>query len=228
MAQKAVWEREYRNPKLVSFGEEAQKDVRNFLSYLRKKQHLELSNLRVLDLGSGVGKNSLHLASLGNDVVGLEISETAVLLAKKRAEEEGVSVDYRVFNIGEEYPFPNESFDIVLDVMTSNSLSESERSVYVKEVHRVLKKGGYFFVRGLCKDGDKHAKALLSMSPGKEHDTYINTSMGLTERVFSEKDFKEYYGSYFSFLDLFKKENYVRFNNRVYKRKYWCAYMKKD
>lgn len=227
MAQKDVWEREYRNPQLVAFGDDAQKDVRNFLSFLRKKEKKELSGLQVLDLGSGIGKNALHIARMGNDVKGIEISPTAVATAEQRAKDEGVNIEYKVRSIGEAFPFPDDTFDIVLDVMVSNSLNEAEREVYIQEVHRTLKKGEYFFVRALCKDGDKHAKALLAMNPGKEKDTYVNTDMGLVERVFSEGDFKAYYAQYFSFLDLFKKENYTRFNNRVYKRRYWCAYLQK-
>ena len=42
-----------------------------------------------------------------------------------------------------------------------------------------LKKGGYIFVRALCKDGDENAKRLLKDSPGEEYDTYIIKEMGL-------------------------------------------------
>ena len=228
MAQKEAWEREYKNPLLVTLGGEPAKDVRDFLKFLRREEQVQLEDLDALDLGSGAGKNANYLASLGNRVVGLEISSTAIEIAKRRAREDGVSVEYRLFNIGQKYPFDDDSFDLALDSMTSNSLNEKEREIYLKETHRVLKPGGHFFFRGLCKDGDKHAKNLIRLNPGPEHDTYINKDMGLTERVFTEKDIRDAYAKYFTIQLLDKKTNYAQFNGRPYKRNYWLVYMKKE
>lgn len=225
MAQKEVWEREYNKPLLVSLGKKPQKDLMKFLRFLRRNEGINLDGLNILDLGSGTGKNANFLASLGNHVVGLEISHKAISIAKQAARELESEVDYRVFNIGEEYPFKNDSFDLVLDIMTSNSLNEKERAIYLKEVHRVLRKGGYFFVRGLCKDSDKNAKALLKANPGLEYDTYIIKDMGLVERVFSKIDFINMYSKYFNIIKLDKKTNYAQFNGVKYKRNYWIAYM---
>ena len=138
-----------------------------------------------------------------------------------------VTVDYRIADIGMPYPFSNEYFDLVIDVMSSNSLNEKEREIYLKEVLRVLKMGGHFFVRALCKDGDKNAKNLLRLNPGLEYDTYINKDMDLVERVFSHDDFVNMYSKYFKIQELIKKTNYAQFKGQSYKRNYWLAYMKK-
>ena len=116
---------------------------------------------------------------------------------------------------------------MVLDVTSSNSLNEAGREVYLKETHRVLKSGGYFFVRALAKDGNKNVKNLLKQSGGREYDTYIIKEIGLTERVFSREDFTKMYTQYFKILHLEKKSNYTTFNNRIYKRDYFLAYMQK-
>jgi len=94
-------------------------------------------------------------------------------------------------------------------------------------MNRILKTGGYVFVRALCKDGNKNVKNLLKQSPGKEYDTYVIKEIGLTERVFSREDFIKMYGKYFKILSLEKKTNYTTFNNRIYKRDYFLAYMTK-
>ena len=99
---------------------------------------------------------------------------------------------------------------------------------YLNEVRRVLKIGGHFFVRALCKDGDKNAKNLLRQSPGTEYDTYINKDMDLIERVFSRQDFVNLYSKYFEIQKLIKKTNYAQFKGQSYKRNYWLAYMKKN
>ena len=227
MPQKNTWEREYQNPQLVKMGEEPRTDLKQYIKFLHKIESVYPENLTILDIGSGTGKHSNYLASMGNDVTGLEISSTAVELARLRAKEMNVAVDYRIADIGMPYHFSNEYFDLVIDVMSSNSLNEKEREIYLKEVLRVLKMGGHFFVRALCKDGDKNAKNLLRLNPGLEYDTYINKDMDLVERVFSHDDFVNMYSKYFKIQELIKKTNYAQFKGQSYKRNYWLAYMKK-
>lgn len=228
MSQHDVWEREYQRPQLVTYGEEARKDVRDFVAYLRRKEGVDIGTCSVLDLGTGTGRNALYFAEHGCTVAGMDISKTAIATARARALEAGHAIDYRVLHMGEHYPYPDGSFDCVLDVMASNSLSEKERAVYMSEMHRVLKPGGWVFYRGLCKDGDDHAKYLLKHSPGKEYNTYVMPVIGLTERVFSEKDFRVLYGEYFHIHTLIKKSNYARFDGRVFKRRYFVAYLRKQ
>jgi len=227
MPQKDTWEREYNKPQLIKISHEPRADLKDYVRFLKKSEGILVENLRILDLGSGNGKNANYLAGLGNKVVGIEISTKAIEMAREQANKLGVAVDYIEGDIGGEYPFEDSVFDLVIDIMASNSLDEKGREVYLKEVSRVLKSGGYFFVRGLCKDGDKNAKNLLKLSPGKEYDTYINKGMGLVERVFSEQDFRDLYSQHFDIQELAKKTNYAEFNGQPYKRNYWLAYMKK-
>jgi len=222
-----VWEREYKNPKLVTKDDKPQADVLRFLKYLKKDQKCSLVDMVILDLGCGTGRNSNYLAEMGNLVVGIEISKTALALAKERAKERGLSVDYRMGDMGEPYDIEDNFVDIVLDVTSSNSLDEKGRKKYLDETNRVLKNGGYFFVRALCKDGDQNAKTLLKENPGREYDTYEIKEIGLTERVFSREDFVNTYSKYFKILKLEKTTHYSTFNNRVYKRNYWLAYLGK-
>ncbi len=226
--QEHIWEREYKNPKLVTKEAGPQPVVVEFFRYLRKEHKIPTENLKILDLGCGTGRNSNHLASLGNEVVGMEISSTALSLAKDRADKDGITgVTYIKQSIGAKFPFKDASFDVALDVTTSNSLSETERGVYLSEVSRVLKPGGFLFFRGLCKDGDQNAKELIKRSPGPEKDTYIMPEMGLVERVFTKEDFMATYSPFFEILKLEKSIHYSRFNDRIYKRNYWVAYLKK-
>jgi SAM-dependent methyltransferase len=234
MAQEQVWEREYQNSKLVTKDDKPQSDTLDFLKYLKREKGVNLAGLRALDLGSGTGRNSNYLALEGAVVTGIEISGTALLIAATRARELGLigagvdsNIEYIKGNIGEILQFENEEFDLIIDVTSSNSLNESERERYLEESNRVLKSGGNFFVKTLCKDGDHNAKNLLKLSPGKEYDTYIMPEIGLTERVWSREDFTKYYSRYFVIEKLEKKTNYSRFNGRSYKRNFWLAYMSK-
>lgn len=227
MPQTDAWEKEYRNPKLVTGKPEPQNDVKRYLKFYNSS--LSTMTPIVLDLGCGTGRNANFLAERGFKVTGFEISSTALKTAKKRAQEASLFVDYHLHNIGAPFPAdicPDASFDLLLDVTSSNSLNEKERAIYLDETYRVLKSGGHFFVRALCKEGDTNVKELLKRDPGLEQDTYINKEMGLIERVFSREDFLKTYAR-FETLKLEKKTGYARFNGRIYKRNYWLAYLKK-
>lgn len=229
MPQKNAWEQEYNDPQLIKISQEPRKDLRRYIKFLKKSENVYFDKLKILDLGSGTGKNSVYLAQLGdNHVVGLDISSTAVDIANEQMKDLNLDIDYKVADIGDKYPFDNNYFDLIIDIMSSNSLNEKERDIYLKEVHRVLKMGGYFFVRALCKDGDNNAKKLLKHHPASEYDTYINEDMNLVERVFSQEDFTKMYSKYFEIQKLIKKTNYAQFKGQSYKRNYWLAYMKKD
>lgn len=222
-----IWDREYKNPSFVTKNDDPQMDTKRFLKFLKKEEKYKVDDKVILDLGSGTGRNANYLTELGNEVIGIEISKTALEIARARRSERGLLVDYRLGDIGEKYEIEDNSIDIVLDVTSSNSLDEKGRVVYLEETNRVLKQGGYFFVRALAKDGNKNVKNLLKQSPGSEYDTYIIKEIGLTERVFSREDFVKMYSKYFKILHLEKKTNYATFNNRIYKRDYWLAYMTK-
>lgn len=227
-----AWEKEYKNPKLVTKNDGPQADTLRFLKFLKKERKFILENKDILDLGCGTGRNANYLAE-DNRVIGIEISKTALNIAQSRARELGLMVDYRLGDIGEPYKIKDDSIDVILDVTSSNSLNEQGREINLNEMNRVLKKGlpaqvgGYIFVRALCKDGNKNVKNLLKQSPGREYDTYILKEIGLTERVFSRQDFIKTYSKYFKILKLEKKTGYSTFNNRIYKRDYWLAYLTK-
>ncbi|MDQ3018268.1 MAG: methyltransferase domain-containing protein [bacterium] len=225
MAQYQAWEKEYKNPKLVSNSNEPQLDFKHFVKWLRKDQKLQLEGLHVLDLGSGTGKNSIFLAERGCKVIGIEISDTAITLANQRAKKEaGVDIKFIKSSIGESWPIEDTSVDCAIDVVSSNSLDEEERNIYSKELKRVIKPGGYVFVKALCKDGDKNALNLLHKFPGKEKDTYILPEVGITERVFNRADIETFYKD-FSILRVERKTSYTMLSGKPFKRNFWLLYL---
>jgi SAM-dependent methyltransferase len=231
MAQEHIWDREYKQPQLLTRENKPQSDVMRFVKFLKKQKSANtdekyaIETKQVLDLGSGTGRNSFYFAELGADVTGLEISQTAIDMGREYPKADNLRIIYIHQSIGETFPVADKSIDIVLDITSSNSLNEKEREVYVREAARVLKPDGYFFVKTLCKDGDDNAKYLLKNSPGPEHDTYVMKELGLVERVWSREDFEKYYSQYFKIIFLEKKTSYSKMNNRSYKRNFWLAYM---
>jgi SAM-dependent methyltransferase len=228
MSQKNAWENEYRNPLFITKGSKPQADTLRFLKFYKKETGKKMYGLSILDLGSGTGRNSHYLASLGNELFGLEISPTAIQIAKRYSTQNNNSAQFIEQSIGERYNFPDCHFDIILDITSSNALTEKERSIYLQESFRVLKPGGYLFVRALAKDGDKNAKKLIASFPGKEKDTYVLPKSNLMERVFSREDFLSTYTKFFQLIQIGKKSGYTNFDNQPYKRNYWLAYFRKN
>jgi SAM-dependent methyltransferase len=232
MAQEDIWDREYRKSKLLTKENKPQTDVVRFVKWLKKQpvwttwtSDVQVGGFRVLDLGSGAGRNSFYFAQMGANATGLEISKTAIEIGEQNAKEAGLSIKYIKQSIGEKFPVVDSSIDILLDVTSSNSLTEAEREVYLSEANRVLKSDGYFFVKALCLDGDANAKFLIKNHPGKEKDTYTMPGLGVTERVWTREDFVKTYEKYFKIVNIEKKTSYPRMNDRVYKRNYWIVYL---
>lgn len=227
MAQAKEWDREYNKNLLVTGGSEPQNDFKRFLKYLKKEVGAYIEGLRVLDLGSGTGKNSIFLASEGAIATGVEISKTAIKIAKERAAEAGVSATFIEQSFGTYLPFKNQAFDLALDIMSSNSLTEAERAIYLSELDRVLSPSAHFFVRLLALEGDKNAATLLRTHPGNETGTYHLPEVGITERVLTEKEFRQYYEPLFHIHKLERKSGYAKVGDRLFKRQYWVGYLQK-
>ncbi len=227
MAQEEIWDEEYRNPKFLSNSNEPQLDFKHFIKWLRKSKKVELTGFNVLDLGSGTGKNSFFLAERGALVTGIELSGVAIKFANERKTELGLEqVSFINGNIGKRLEFSDNQFDCILDVLSSNSLSEKELRTYLSEVYRVLKPDGFFFLKSLSLEGDKNAQNLLKQFPGNEQNTYIMPKTGITERVFTASELNDYY-SQFKQERLEKKTSYTMFEGKPFKRNFWLVYMTK-
>src|SRR2546421_11296357 len=48
----------------------------------------------VLDAGCGTGENALHVASLGLPVLGFDVAETALAMARAKAAERGIEAEF--------------------------------------------------------------------------------------------------------------------------------------
>jgi len=230
--QEKAWEGEYQSKRMLSPSNVPQADVVRFAKWLKKLKRKEnpefdFDGVTVLDLGSGTGRNAFYFAEQGAIVTGYEISDTALATARSFAQNAGLSIDYHKQDIGSEYSIPDNSIDIVLDITSSNSLTDAARATYLSEAHRVLRSDGYVFVRALSKEGDRHAKELVDRFPGADPDTYIHPDLHITEKVFTKETFEQTYGPFLTINTLDRIEHYVTVSGRKYKRQYWIAYLGK-
>ncbi len=226
MNNQQSWDQEYQKSKLITQSHKPQKDFLRFIKWIKNNKHIDLySDITVLDLGCGVGRNSFYMADNYDATVhGYDFSSDAIEKANNIHGHELVTFTER--NIGKPFPLDDNSIDIILDVTASNALNEFERGIYLKECGRVLKPGGYMYVRTLAREGDKNAQKMIKEFPGPDYDTYKHPQLGVTERIFSGPDFKEMYNQHLEVVRMERKTGYQTFGKQSYKRNYWNVYLK--
>lgn len=101
----------------------------------------------VLDAGCGTGENALHIASLGLSVLGVDVAETALAMARQKADDRGVEAEFatadafRLERLGRR-------FDTVLDCGLFHTFDAEERSGYVASLASVTEPDATLYV--LC------------------------------------------------------------------------------
>jgi SAM-dependent methyltransferase len=93
----------------------------------------------VLEVGCGAGVDLARFARGGATVTGVDLSPSAIELARANFGQQGLSGDLRVAD-GEHLPFPEASFDLVFAHGVVQYTADPRR--LVDEVHRVVKPGG--------------------------------------------------------------------------------------
>jgi len=110
------------------------------------------SQVKLLEVGSGTGANLWFMAREGFTVYGIEGSQAAVDLCNSRLNEEvfGWKGSVQSGDIVA-LPFPDNSFDAVLDIEACYANSFDDAKNIYAEMVRVLKPGGKFYSRCFAK-----------------------------------------------------------------------------
>ena len=187
---KGFWDKEYSDAENLSLSLNPSVDLQKFLRWLDREFDDSNAIDTVLDLGCGNGRNLIYLAKeYGVRGFGIDISTEAVEQAKKKAE--GLHLEFHEQSIAEPIPTEDESYSLVLDMMTSHFLNESQRTQLLKEINRVLKPGGWYFFKTFLLDEDKHAARLLRDYPADESGSYIHPKIAVAEHVFTEQEIRD-------------------------------------
>jgi ubiquinone/menaquinone biosynthesis C-methylase UbiE len=93
----------------------------------------------VLEVGCGAGIDLVRFARAGALVTGIDLSRTAIELARKNIEQNGLKADLQVMN-GESMDFPDNTFDVVYAHGVLQYTADTNQMM--REIHRVLKPGG--------------------------------------------------------------------------------------
>lgn len=120
----------------------------------------EIKGKKMLEVGSGRGGGASYIARYlaPAEIIGMDLAENAVAFANKRHQVPNLS--YVVGN-AEQIPFPDESFDVVINVESSHAYGSVEK--FFAEVARILRPGGHFLITDMRDPNnlDRFEKRLL-------------------------------------------------------------------
>ena len=101
----------------------------------------------VLDAGCGTGENTLHIAALGLPVLGVDVAETALAIARQNAKDRNIQAD---FTAADAFHLQRlgRKFQTVLDCGLFHAFNGDERPAYVASLASVTEHNGTLHV--LC------------------------------------------------------------------------------
>jgi SAM-dependent methyltransferase len=106
----------------------------------------------VLDAGCGTGENTLHLASLGLAVLGVDVADTALAMARAKADDRGIRVEFAAAD-ALQLERVGRTFATVLDCGLFHSFNGDERQRYAASLASVTERAGTLHVLCFSDDG---------------------------------------------------------------------------
>jgi SAM-dependent methyltransferase len=101
----------------------------------------------VLDAGCGTGENALHVASLGLPVLGVDVAETALTIARAKAADRGIQAEFAIAD-ALQLERLGRRFATVMDCGLFHTFDGEERPGYVASLASVTEHDGTLHV--LC------------------------------------------------------------------------------
>lgn len=127
-----------------------QKDIEEFKNNAKLVASQLSAGSTILEVAPGPGYLAIELAKLGPyKIVGLDISKKFVEIARMKAQEAGVAVDFRQGNAAE-MPFAEGTFNFIICKSAFKNFAEPMAAL--NEMYRVLKSGGKALILDLRGD----------------------------------------------------------------------------
>ncbi|WP_428911638.1 class I SAM-dependent methyltransferase [Niallia sp. Krafla_26] len=152
---------------------------------LTKDFFLEKNINDILIPGIGYGRNAKVFLDNGIDVTGIEISKTAIELARKN----GLDIDIFHGSVAD-MPFEQKLYDGVFSHALLHLLDHHEREKFIHDCYNQLKPNGYMILTTVSKEAPMYGK-------GKQLDTdYYETLEGVKMFFYDEDTIKQDFGKY--------------------------------
>jgi SAM-dependent methyltransferase len=106
----------------------------------------------VLDAGCGTGEHALLIASQGLSVLGVDVAETALAIARKKASDRGIEAEFAAADAFHLERL-GRTFDTVLDCGLFHTFNADEQPAYVASLASVTAHNGTLYVLCFSNDG---------------------------------------------------------------------------
>ena len=152
----------------------------------------KVKTCKTIDLGCGTGNYAIYLANIGFDVTGVDISPTAIKIAKENAKKKGVKINFLVADVLGDLDEVKETFDFAYDWELLHHIFPEKRKKYVENVYRILNARGKYL--SVCfSEKDPQFGGL-----GK----YRKTPLGTILYFSSEDELRDLFDPYFNIKEL--------------------------
>ena len=99
---------------------------------------------KTIDFGCGTGNYAIYLASRGFNVTGIDISSTAIEIAKENAKKKGITCNFLVADVLGDLCEVKETFDFAIDWELLHHIFPEQRITYVENVYKLLNPRGKY------------------------------------------------------------------------------------
>ena len=145
-----------------------------------------LNNIKepILDLGSGLGNDTLYLIEKGLNVISIDYSNVSIYKIKKNIKK----AKTRVLDITKNLPYYTSSINTIIADLSLHYFNKKETIKILVELKRILKKNGILIARVNSVD-DINYGALKGI---KKEDNYYYIN-GYNKRFFDDSDIEKYF-----------------------------------
>lgn len=104
----------------------------------------KITPCKTIDLGCGTGNYAIYLAGEGFDVTAVDISSSAIKIAKNNASQKGIDCNFIVADILGDLKQIQSTFNFAYDWELLHHIFPSDREKYIRNVYRLLNPGGQY------------------------------------------------------------------------------------
>lgn len=181
-----LWKNEYQRQGIPSsYRETPTKAVIEFVSFLRSHGK-EVGY--AIDLGCGRGRNAIHLAECGYQVVCLDLVEKNVLEINEKAEQRKLPIKAYCQDITSPWPVKNAQFDFAIDIFCyKHIVDKTAQQNYRKQLREALKTNGHYLLN-LASDDDGFYGPLLKTSPDPLRKLVIDPFSQIASLLYTQEE----------------------------------------
>lgn len=200
--KKMFWEKSYLNHDNFMFYPH-EEIIRFTAKYIAKRIGLNqvewrcAPEVKVLDLGCGIGRHVVFASKMGIDISGVDLSETAIAVAKDWLEKElpGHQAQLRCADIRQQ-PWPDQHFDFVISHGVLDSMPFAIARAAVQETARVCKDGALFYCDLISGEDSWHPQGFSG-----EEEVQSAHEFGTIQSYFNAEKITALFAPYFTALE---------------------------